>query len=279
MIQRSYDKSKYGKLYLVPTPIGNMEDISFRAIETLKNVDKVYAEDTRVTGLLLKKYDIKKKISSCHKYSEEQNKNKIINELINGLNIAYASDRGTPLISDPGEVVVQYAIENNIDVISLPGASALLPALNMSGIENDRFMFYGFLDSKEKARKDELKELCSFKYSMIFYESPHRLQSTLRNIKEIMGDRSISVCREISKVHEEVFRGRVNEAIKTYEEVKGEIVIVVEGKTLKDNINAVEKVKELIDKGYKMSQAVKEVATINGISKNELYNECMEKLL
>ncbi len=279
MIQRSYDKSKYGKLYLVPTPIGNMEDISFRAIETLKNVDKVYAEDTRVTGLLLKKYDIKKKISSCHKYSEEQNKNKIINELINGLNIAYASDRGTPLISDPGEVVVQYAIENNIDVISLPGASALLPALNMSGIENDRFMFYGFLDSKEKARKDELKELCSFKYSMIFYESPHRLQSTLRNIKEIMGDRSISVCREISKVHEEVFRGRVNEAIKTYEEVKGEIVIVVEGKILKDNINAVEKVKELIDKGYKMSQAVKEVATINGISKNELYNECMEKLL
>ena len=148
MIQKSYEKSEYGKLYLIPTPIGNLDDITIRGINTLKEVDIIFAEDTRQTLNLLKYLNISKKVESCHKFSEMMHKDKIISILKSGKNVGYVTDRGTPLISDPGNVIVDYAIKENITVIALPGASALLPALNMSGISNERFLFYGFLNSK-----------------------------------------------------------------------------------------------------------------------------------
>ena len=157
MNQKSYDKSEYGKLYLIPTPIGNLNDITYRSIETFKMVDLVYAEDTRETYNLLKYYNIDKRIESCHKYSEMKHKDKIISILKSGKNIGYSTDRGTPLISDPGNVIVEEAIKNGISVIALPGANALLPAINMSGLSNQRFLFYGFLNSKKSLAKKRIR--------------------------------------------------------------------------------------------------------------------------
>ncbi len=279
MIQRSYSKNNKGKLYLVPTPIGNMQDITFRAIDILKSVDEIYAEDTRVTGILLKHYNISKKLTSCHKYSEEKGKERLIQLLNEGKSIAYVSDRGTPLISDPGGIIANFAIENNIDVISLPGASALLPAICMSGLDSDRFVFYGFLNSKKSIKESEMKKLVSVPYSLIFYEAPHRLIETLKCMKIIFGNRPISISREITKIYEEVYRGNINEAINTYQKPKGEFVIVLEGNAETEEVNYIEKVKELMLKGYKVSSAIKEVADIYGISKNDLYNKCKEELL
>lgn len=279
MVQKSYSESKLGKMYLVPTPIGNIEDITFRAISILKEVDIIYAEDTRVAQSLLKKFDIKKKVFSCHKYSEEKNKKAIYDEILSGKNIAYTSDRGTPLISDPGEVVVKYLISNNVDVISLPGPSALLPAINVSGLDNSKFVFYGFLNSKKSTRISELKKIAHLPFTIIFYEAPHRLLATLNDIKDTLGNRNIAVCREISKLYEEVFRGKVDDAVIYYKEPKGEIVLVVEGNESVEEVDYIEKVKELVSKGYKVSNAIKEIAVIYGISKNDLYSECKEKLL
>ncbi len=279
MVQKSYSESKFGKMYLVPTPIGNIEDITYRAITVLKEVDVIYAEDTRVAQSLLKKFNIKKKVFSCHKYSEEKNKEAIFNEISSGKNVAYISDRGTPLISDPGEVVVKHLINNNINVISLPGPSALLPAINISGLDNSRFLFYGFLNSKKNARINELKTIAHLSFTIIFYEAPHRLIATLNDLKTVFGNRNIAVCREISKIFEEVFRGSIEEAINYYSDPRGEIVIVVEGNKSTENIDYVEKVKDLVKKGYKVSNAIKEIAVIYGISKNDLYSECKEKLL
>lgn len=274
MIQKSYEKNMNGNLYLIPTPIGNMDDITIRSINTLKEVDIIYAEDTRVTKILLNKYNISKRLFSCHKYSEEKNKDKIINELKNGLNIAIVTDRGTPLISDPGSVIVSGAINSGINVVSLPGASALLPALNMSGISNEKFLFYGFLNSKNNKMVAELQRIQNTPYTIIFYESPHRLKKTLQVILEVFGERKIAVAREISKLYEEIFRGSIKEAIEFYEDVKGEIVIIVEGSS---NDNEEVDYEKLIDnlvknKGYKVSSAIKEVADMYCISKNKLYN-------
>ena len=172
MIQKSYEKSEYGKLYLIPTPIGNLDDITIRGINTLKEVDIIFAEDTRQTLNLLKYLNISKKVESCHKFSEMMHKDKIISILKSGKNVGYVTDRGTPLISDPGNVIVDYAIKENITVIALPGASALLPALNMSGISNEKFLFYGFLDSKASIAKKELIDLKEVKQTLIFFMLP-----------------------------------------------------------------------------------------------------------
>lgn len=279
MIQKSYEETKVGKLYLVPTPIGNMDDMTFRGISVLKDVDLIYAEDTRITLNLLKFFGIIKKVSSCHKYNEEKYKNDIINELKSGLNIAYVSDRGTPLISDPGAIIVKEAIKHDISVISLPGANAVLPALTVSGLDSDRFFFYGFLNSKSRIRIRELKELNSFKNTIIFYESPHRLVETLNDILSVFGNRKISISREISKLYEEVYRGNISSALEYYVSPKGEFVIVVEGNNSVEEIDYVEKVKDFIKNGYKFSYAVREVATMYGISKNMLYEMCKEREL
>ena len=204
MIQKSYDKNEYGNLYLIPTPIGNLDDITLRAINTLKEVVIIYAEDTRETLKLLKILNINKKVESCHKYSEMMHKDKIINILKEGKNIGYVTDRGTPLVSDPGNVIVDEAIKNNINVIALPGPNALLPAINMSGISNEKFLFYGFLDSKDNIKRQELLNLKEIKYSLIFYESPFRLKNTLLIMLDVLGNRKAALVREISKMHEEI---------------------------------------------------------------------------
>lgn len=273
MIQKSYDKSEMGKLYLVPTPIGNLEDITLRAINMLKECDIVYAEDTRETLKLLKALDITKKVESCHKYTEMTHRDKIINLLKSGKNIVYVSDRGTPLISDPGNVVVDYAIENGITVIALPGASALLPALNMSGITNERFLFYGFLNSKKSLAKKELIELKDNKYTTIFYESPHRIKETLTLLLDVFGNRKIALVREISKLYEEVIRDNIDNIISICDNIKGEIVLVVEGnKDTDEEVNYEELINELINNGYSKRDAIKEIADKYNISKNKLYN-------
>ena len=274
MIQKSYEESKFGKLYLVPTPIGNLDDITNRGIKTLEMCDIVYAEDTRETLKLLKTLNIYKKVESCHIYTEMTHKDKIISILKSGKNIAYVTDRGTPLISDPGNVIVDYAIEEGITVISLPGANALLPAINMSGLSNRRFLFYGFLESKKNLAKKELIDLKESKYTIIFYESPHRLKATLELMLEVLGNRKIAIVREISKMYEEVIRMSIKEAINECDRIKGEIVLVVDGCTeTEDNNNYEELINNLISKGYSKRDAIKEIAERYNVSKNKLYNE------
>lgn len=275
MIQKSYEKSEYGNLYIVPTPIGNMEDITLRALKVLKEVDAVLAEDTRVTGILLLKYEIKNKLISCHKFNENKIKDKVISELKTGKNYALVTDRGTPLISDPGSIVVKHAIENNINVIALPGPSAFLPALNMSGLDSDKFLFYGFLSSKSSESKKELEMLREVKFTIVLYESPHRISKTLQNMRQILGNRRIIISREITKLHEEVFRGTIDEAINEYSNVIGEIVIIIERNTDKKEIDSKDLIKEvdyLVKKGKTNKEAIKEAALKFNISKNVLYN-------
>ena len=274
MIQRSYEKSKYGNLYLVPTPIGNLDDITIRAKNILNDCDIIYAEDSRETLKLLKLLNINKKVESCHKYSEMIHKDKIISILKEGKNIAYVTDRGTPLISDPGNVIVDYAIENNINVIALPGPNALLPAINMSGISNQRFLFYGFLNKKKTYAKKELIDLKEIKHTLIFYEAPHRIKDTLSLMLEVLGNRKIALVREISKLYEEIIRDNIENVIKLCDNIKGEIVIIVQGSTnIDDNNNYEEMINELISSGYTKRDAIREIAERYNISKNKLYNE------
>lgn len=274
MIQKSYEESEYGKLYLVPTPIGNLDDITSRGIKTLEMCDIVYAEDTRETLKLLKTLNINKKVESCHKYTEMTHKDKIISILKSGKNIAYVTDRGTPLISDPGNVIVDYAIQEEITVIALPGANALLPAINMSGLSNRRFLFYGFLESKKSLAKKELIDLKELKHTIIFYESPHRLKATLELMLEVLGNRKIAIVREISKLYEEVIRMNIQDAINECDRIKGEIVLVVDGcNEVEDTNNYEELINNLINKGYSKRDAIKEIAERYNVSKNKLYNE------
>ena len=278
MNQKSYENSKYGKLYLIPTPIGNLEDITLRAIKTLEMVDIVYAEDTRETNNLLKYLKITKKVESCHKYTEMKHKNKIIEILKSGKNIGYVTDRGTPLISDPGNIIVEEAISSGIIVISLPGPNALLPAINMSGLSNEKFLFYGFLNSKPSISKKELIELKDIKQTIILYESPHRLTATLKQILAVFGNRKIAIVREISKLYEEIIRDNIENILKISDNLKGEIVIVIEGNTQEkeDKIDYNNEISKLIQSGYSKRDAVREVADKYNMSKNKLYNEFKE---
>lgn len=276
MLQKSYEKDN-GNLYIVPTPIGNMEDITIRAINTLKKVDAVFAEDTRVAIQLLNQLGIKNKVYPCHKFNEVKASKSILSFLSNGKSIAIVTDRGTPLISDPGSVAVSEAIKNNYNVIALPGASALLPALNMSNISAERFLFYGFLSSKESQAKQELQMLRDVDFTVVLYEAPHRVYKTLQNMKEILGNKVISISREISKLHEEVFRGTIEEALEIYKESKGEFVIVIEAsEKVQDYDSALVNVNELIQKGLSSKDAIKEVAKNNKLSKNILYTKFEE---
>lgn len=278
MIQKSYVENKYGNLYIVPTPIGNKDDITLRSIEILKSVDIIYAEDTRTSKTLLNIYNINKPLKACHLYNESKIKKIAINELKEGKSIALISDQGTPLLSDPGHELVSEVIKNDINVISLPGASALLPALNMSGIEANKFLFYGFLNSKPSAARKELESLKNISYTIVFYEAPHRFIETLKMMLEILDDRKISICREITKIHEEIFRGKISEAIEFYKDIKGEIVIVVEkGKKEIDLDDLLNEVKIEKSKGLSNKDAVKQVAKKYGVSKNLLYNKNEEQ--
>lgn len=279
MIQKSYEKNEFGNLYLVPTPIGNLEDITLRALNILKNVDIVYAEDTRETFNLLKYYNISKKIESCHKYSEMMHKNKIVSILKEGKNIAYVTDRGTPLISDPGNIIVEECINNNINVIALPGPNALLPALNMSGISNEKFLFFGFLSNKKETAKKQLIKLEKVNVPIIFYESPYRLKNTIKSLYDIFGNRNAAIIREISKIHEEVIRNNLFDLLNKCDNIKGEIVIVVDGNKEKEenNIDYKKMVNEFTKKGMTKRDAIKKISLDYNISKNKIYNEVKEQ--
>ena len=220
-----------GKLIVVPTPIGNLEDMTFRAIKVLKEVDLILAEDTRTSSVLLKHYDIHNPLQSHHKYNEHISVENVINRIKAGETVALISDAGTPAISDPGFLIVRECVKNDIEVLCLPGATAMIPAVVMSGLPNDRFCFEGFLPQK-KGRMTKMKSLQDEERTMIFYESPYRLVKTLAQFAEYLGgDRLVSVSREISKIHEETVRGTLDEVKVHFEEnePRGEIVIVLEG--------------------------------------------------
>mgnify|MGYP003292499299 CR=1 FL=1 len=221
-----------GKLYLVPTPVGNLEDMTMRAVRILKEVDLILAEDTRTTSVLLKHFEIEKKMISHHKFNEHQTTEGVVDRLKRGENIALVSDAGTPAISDPGFFLVRACVEADIEVECLPGPTAFVPALVDSGLPNDRFCFEGFLPQK-KGRQTKMRELAEERRTMIVYESPFRLVKTLSQLSEVMGpQRRVSVSREISKVHEQTIRGTLEEVVAyfTEHEPKGEIVIILGGK-------------------------------------------------
>ena len=274
MRQSSYDGR--GSLYLIPTPIGNLDDITIRALNTLKMVDIILCEDTRETGKLLKKYDIKKRLVSCHEFNEEKVKSVVVDDLKNGLNIGLVTDQGTPIISDPGYIVVKEVIANNLNVISLPGATAFVPALTSSGIYPSRFLFYGFLNAKDSKQKTELQSLKNLKCTMIFYEAPHRLKNTLTNMLNVLGDRNISISREISKIHEEILRDKISNLIDVADSLKGEFVLVVDGNhdvVDYSEMSIIEHVKLYVDDGMDEKEAIKLVAKERQIAKSIVYKE------
>lgn len=219
------------KLFLVPTPIGNLEDITLRAIRVLKEADTILAEDTRKTGILLKHFEIKNKLSSYHQFNEHKSASNFVERMLAGETLALVTDAGTPAISDPGYLLVRECIANHIEVECLPGATAFVPALVNSGLAADHFVFEGFLPAK-KGRNTKLNSLLNQKYTMIFYESPHRLLKTLEQFKKLFGEeRKACVCRELTKIHEENIRGTFPEIIEYFsgKAIKGEIVLIVEG--------------------------------------------------
>lgn len=221
-----------GKLYVVPTPVGNLGDMTYRAVEILKKVDLILAEDTRTSSVLMKRYDISVKMEPHHKFNEHDRIDSVCGKILSGMDVALISDAGTPVISDPGFLLVRRCVEEGIEVETLPGPTAFVPALVDSGLPADRFVFEGFLPVK-KGRNSRLDELASEERTMIFYESPYRLVRTLRQMCGFFGeDRRCSVSREISKIHEETKRGSLAEIARWYEEnePKGEIVLIVEGR-------------------------------------------------
>ena len=225
-----------GTLYIVSTPIGNLEDITLRALRLLKEVDLIAAEDTRHTGLLLRHFGIQKPLTSYFEGNEFKKRDLILSRLNQGDRIALVSDAGTPGISDPGFRLIQVAIENQIPIVPIPGPSAVITALSVSGLPTDAFLFKGFLPHKSKKRKDLLKQLEETKETLIFYESPHRLNETLKDILDILGDREIVLTRELTKIYEEILRGKVSEIQNqiTKRKIKGEITLIISGKTRKE---------------------------------------------
>ena len=277
-MQKSY--AAKNALYLIPTPIGNMEDITIRALNTLKMVDILLCEDTRTTSVLLAKYAIKKKLVSCHEYNEEQMKTVIDTYLDEGKNVGLVTDQGTPIISDPGYKVVSYLLERGKTVISLPGATAFVPALTSSGLPPQPFLFYGFLNNKASSRKKELEQLKTVPCSILFYESPHRIAVMLQHLKEIFGNRRIALAREISKIHETYYYGTIEEVLQEVDTMKGEIVVVVEGNHTPvdyQNLSVVEHVDLYLADKMTLHEAMKQVAKERGVSKSVIYKEYHRK--
>jgi 16S rRNA (cytidine1402-2'-O)-methyltransferase len=220
-----------GKLYLVPTPIGNLGDVTSRALDVLRNADLVACEDTRVTGMLLKKFDLKKRLISYHNFNEAGRAEQLLSEMKAGKMVAVVTDAGSPGISDPAYRVVRAALNGGIEISALPGPTAMIPALTASGLPTDRFFFEGFLSNKGAARRRRLEQIKNFAHTLVFYESPHRVQKTLADMLEILGDRQACLAREISKKFEQFLRGSIREILDgtVRAPVKGEIVLVVAG--------------------------------------------------
>ena len=278
MSQKSYDNSP--TLYLIPTPIGNLDDISIRCLNTLKEVDVIFSEDTRVTSLLLSHFEINKKLVSSHSYNEDVTSNKLIDYLKEGKNVGLVSDRGTPVISDPGYKLAKAAIDNYFNVVALPGTTAFVPALIASGLNPQPFLFFGFLSNKSSKRKKELEDLKNYPYTLIFYEAPHRLLETLDDMYDVLGNRKICISREISKKFEEIYRDTLENIREQVKDAKGEFVIVIDGnyeeKTY-DNLSVIEHVNLYIKEGYDVKEATKLVAKERKMTKSDVYNEYHKK--
>lgn len=272
-----------GSLYICPTPIGNLEDITLRTLRILKEVDLIAAEDTRHTIKLLNHYEIKNPLISYHEHNKREKGNKLIGKLENGLNIALVTDAGTPGISDPGEDIISLAIDEGIDVVALPGATASITALVISGLPTDKFVFEGFLPSKKNDRIKELERLKTETRTIILYESPYRVVNLLEDMKKVFGNRKISISRELTKIYEETFRGTIDEGLNKFMEEKprGEFILIVDGGDLietdpYENISIKEHLKSYIDDGLTKKDAVKKVADLRDIPKNLVYKESIE---
>ncbi|GGD04238.1 ribosomal RNA small subunit methyltransferase I [Thalassobacillus devorans] len=281
-IQKSFAASDYGTLYIVPTPIGNLEDMTFRAVRTLQEAAKIAAEDTRNTKKLLSHFDIHTPLVSYHEHNKHARENQLIEILENGEDLAIVSDAGMPGISDPGYELIQSAIASNIPVVVLPGANAALCALIGSGLETEKFYFYGFLPRKKKDREQELEGIKSFRSTLVFYESPHRLKETLKAIQNVLGKRKASLSRELTKRYEEYLRGNIDEVLEWAEtnELRGEFCIVVEGnktEVLQDelwwsSLSVIDHVEHYINnEDMSSKQAIKQAAIDRKLPKREVY--------
>lgn len=271
--QKSFENGLH-TLYLVATPIGNLEEMTYRAVKVLNEVDYIAAEDTRNTIKLLNHFDIRKKLISHHEHNIVQSIPKLL-ELLENHDIALVSDAGYPAISDPGYELVQAVINAGFNVVPISGANACLDALIVSGITPQPFLFYGFLDHSDKNKKKQLENLKFYKDTLVFYESPHRILKTLKLMKEYFGNRQIALCREITKKHEEIIRGTIEEVIEVCDELKGEMVLVVEGskeeQVIEYELSVNEQIEAYINSGMSSKEAIKKVAKERNLSKNEVY--------
>ena len=273
-----------GKLYIVATPIGNLEDITLRALRVLKEVDLIAAEDTRQTLKLLNHYEINKPLISYHRHNEETKSEILIEKLRNGENIALVSDAGTPGICDPGEEVIKKAIEDNIEVIPIPGACAMINALIVSGISTKEFEFLGFLPLNKKLRRQKLKEIENSSKTIIIYEAPHKMKTTLGDLKEILKDRKIVLARELTKIHEEFIRKSIDELLSEIDTIKGEMILIIEGNKIDteecknfDEISLEDHYKLYEEKGLNKKEIIKQIAKDRNVNKNEIYMYFLEK--
>lgn len=281
-------KNNKGTLFVVGTPIGNLSDITYRAVDTLKNVDVVLAEDTRNTLKLLTHFDIKKTLISYEKHSENKKLEQVLELLDEGKNVALVSDAGMPVVSDPGQNLVKVLRDNNYNIEIIPGVTALITGIVGSSLDATRFTFEGFLSVSKKQRIKHLKSIENETRTMIFYEAPHKILYTLQDLYDIIGNRKIAICRELTKIHEEYRITTIKEAIDDIKinSIKGEIVLVVEGKNeeeleqerikVLDGISNVELVKKYIDSGMNKKDAIKKVAKEKNLNKNEVYKDCID---
>lgn len=271
-----------GKLYIVSTPIGNLEDITLRALRILKEVDLIACEDTRVTKKLLSRYQIHKPLTSYHEHNEREKAEELLSIVESGKNIAVVSDAGTPGISDPGYRLVSLASEKGIEVISIPGPSAAIAALSISGLPTSSFIFLGFFPKSVKKRREFLESVREYTHTLIFYESSNRIIETLKIMLETLGNRRASISREITKVFEETLRGEISNIIQTLKQregIKGEFTIILEGKYNKSDIleNIISTTLELHrEKGLSLKDTVKEVSRNLGVSKSKIYKKALE---
>lgn len=275
--QKSFDEIQ-PTVYLVATPIGNLDEFTPRAIEILQSVDVIAAEDTRNTMKLLTHFNIHTRLIAHHQHNEQASSKGLVQLLEEGKSIAIVSDAGYPLISDPGQTIVDDAINAGYPVVPISGANAMLNALVASGISAQPFMFYGFLKTQEKERTKELLQLRDYPYTLIFYEAPHRIKKMLESLFQVFKDRKITLARELTKRHEEFIRGNISEILPICDSLKGEMVIVVEGNQSneRDVISTIpiqEQIQQHINEGLSSKEAIKRVAKTNGLSKNDLYKE------
>ena len=272
-----------GKLYIVATPIGNLEDITLRAIRVLKGVDLIAAEDTRHTLKLLNHLEISKPLISYHRHNEDVKTDILIHKLQEGQNIALVSDAGTPGICDPGEEVIKACIECGISVIPIPGACAMINALIASGIDTKEFIFFGFLPLHKKLKKEKLVEVKNANKTVILYEAPHKLNTTLKDLKEILGNRQVVLAREITKIHEEYIRGTIDEILAKSETLKGEMILVIEKNesmienNLFGDLSLEEHYQVYENQGLEKKEIIKKIAKDRNVSKNEIYQYFIAK--